>query len=306
MVEQPDAVAWRELYQVVDEEGNLENVLRVCTDEHLTKEGFRLLWFHSRSKQTSDAATRATRLQRAIRDLTALRERLVSPRTRFRLREKVAEAVEALLDEHSVRELLRVEIGELVEESFRQASRGRPSKKTKYVRAVQTRFRISWEVDGERLAREAAGDGVFPLLTNLAEWTARDVLDAYKRQPIIEKRFSQLKTDFRVAPVYLQNVERIVGLLAVYFFALMVQSLLERELRRAMSESHLDELPLYPEGRPCSRPTTRRVLDYFAPLSSHTLTTSPPSLPTTITTELTPLHRRILQLLGIPTTAYDQ
>ena len=76
MVEQPDAVAWRELYQVVDEEGNLENVLRVCTDEHLTKEGFRLLWFHSRSKQTSDAATRATRLQRAIRDLTALRERL--------------------------------------------------------------------------------------------------------------------------------------------------------------------------------------------------------------------------------------
>ena len=222
------------------------------------------------------------------------------------MRAKVAEAVEALLDEHSVRELLRVEIGELVEESFRQASRGRPSKKTKYVRAVQTRFRISWEVDGERLACEAAGDGVFVLLTNLAEWTARDVLDAYKRQPIIEKRFSQLKTDFRVAPVYLQNVERIVGLLAVYFFALMVQSLLERELRRAMSESHLDELPLYPEGRPCSRPTTRRVLDYFAPLSSHTLTTSPPSLPTTIMTELTPLHRRILQLLGIPTTAYDQ
>lgn len=306
LVEQPDAVAWRELYQVVDEEGNLENVLRVCTDEHLTKEGFRLLWFHSRSKQTSDAATRATRLQRAIRDLTALRERLISPRTRFRLREKVAEAVDALLDEHSVRELLRVEIGELVEESFRQASRGRPSKKTKYVRAVQTRFTISWEVDGERLAREAAGDGVFPLLTNLTKWTARDVLDAYKRQPIIEKRFSQLKTDFRVAPVYLQNVERIVGLLAVYFFALMVQSLLERELRRAMSESHLDELPLYPEGRPCSRPTTRRVLDYFAPLSSHRLTTSPPSLPTTITTELTPLHRRILQLLGIPTTAYDQ
>jgi len=63
---------------------------------------------------------------------------------------------------------------------------------------------------------------------------------------------------------------------------------------------------MYPEGRPCSRPTTRRVLDYFAPLSSHTLTTSPTSSSTTITTELTPLHRRILQLLGIPTTAYDQ
>jgi transposase len=43
----------------------------------------------------------------------------------------------------------------------------------------------------------------------------------------------------------------------------------------------------------------------MAELSSHTLTTSPTSSSTTITTELTPLHRRILQLLNIPTTAYD-
>ena len=304
LVEQPKSIKWHVLYQEVDEDNNVTDVMQACTDEHATKEGFRLFWYRSLRKQASDAAARATRLERAIKELTALRERLASPRTRFRLRAKVAEAVDAILDEHSVRELLPVETRELEEETFRQATRGRPSKKTKYVRQVQTRFTIRWEVNGVRLAREAAGDGVFPLLTNLAEWTARDVLDAYKRQPIIEKRFSQLKTDFRVAPVYLQNVERIVGLLAVYFFALMVQSLLERELRRAMSESHLAELPLYPEGRPCSRPTTRRVLDYFAPLSSHTLTTSPTS--TTITTELTPLHRRILQLLGVPTAAYDQ
>ena len=128
--------------------------------------------------------------------------------------------------------------------SYRQASRGRPSPQTKYVREVQTRFTIRWEVDGARLARESAGEGVFPLLTNLPEWTARDVLDAYKRQPIIEKRFSQLKTDFRVAPVYLKNMERIVELLAVYFFALMVQSLLERELLRAMDSAKLPSIPL--------------------------------------------------------------
>ncbi|MBI2480230.1 MAG: hypothetical protein HYV60_16840 [Planctomycetia bacterium] len=43
-----------------------------------------------------------------------------------------------------------------------------------------------------------------------------------------------------------------------------------------------------------------------APCHANTLTILPPSLPTTIATELTPQHRRILQLLGIPTTAYDQ
>ena len=52
----------------------------------------------------------------------------------------------------------------------------------------------------------------------------------------------------------------------------MVQSLLERELRRAMDLAKLPSIPLYPEGRPCTRPTTRRLLDDFAPLSRHTLT----------------------------------
>jgi len=306
LIKQPESIEWCDLYHEFDEDGNLQNVMQVCADEHATKEGFRLLWYHSLRKQTSDAASRATRLERAMNDLTALRERLAGPRTRLRVREKVAAAVDAILDERAVRKLLRVEIEELEEESFRQASRGRPSAKTKYVREVQMRFTISWKVDGSQLARESAGDGVFPLLTNLPEWTAREVLDAYKRQPIIEKRFSQLKTDFRVAPVYLKNVERIVGLLAVYFFALMVQSLLERELRRSMKSAKLASIPLYPEGRPCTRPTTRRVLDYFAPLSRHTLKSPTTSNSESLPTALTPLHRQLLELLRIPTTAYDQ
>jgi transposase len=47
------------------------------------------------------------------------------------------------------------------------------------------------------------------LLTNDKQLTAEEVLRAYKRQPIIEKRFSQLKTDFAVAPVYFKDVGRI-------------------------------------------------------------------------------------------------
>ena len=54
-----------------------------------------------------------------------------------------------------------------------------------------------------RVAEEEACDGIFPLISNVKEMTAEEVLRAYKRQPIIEKRFSHLKTDFSVAPVYL-------------------------------------------------------------------------------------------------------
>ncbi len=213
-------------------------------------------------------------------------------------------AVDAILDGRAARDFLKVDIQEQQRETFRQASRGRPNKNTKYTRQVETRFDLAWELDGKQLEAATAADGVFPLITNLSDWKAEDVLRAYKRQPIIEKRFSQLKTDFCVAPVYLKSVTRIVGLLAVYFFALMLQSLLERELRQAMASQGVESLPLYPEGRACVRPTTRHVLDVFEPIARHTISSVGSRDVETLTTELAPIHRQILQLLRIPLTDY--
>jgi hypothetical protein len=42
---------------------------------------------------------------------------------------------------------------------------------------------------------------------------------------------------------------------------LLVQALIERELRHAMkSRNIIDDLPLYPERRSCERPTTEQIL----------------------------------------------
>lgn len=299
----PQTVHWRELYRLTNENGSLRDLFRVCTEEQISKEGYRLLWYHSRGKEESDAATRTRSLQRAIRELTDLRARLGSPRTRFRAREKVVAAVDAILDSHRVRDFLQAEIQQQQREQYRQTSRGRPSKDTKYTRQLKTRFDVQWKVNGDQIDQAAAGDGVFPLITNLRDWEAAEVLQAYKRQPIIEKRFSQLKTDFCVAPVYLHNVARIVGLLAIYFFALMVQALLERELRQAMLSQGIESLPLYPEGRACVRPTTRQLIDVFEPLARHTLLT-PGTDPKSFTTQLSPVQRKLLKLLRVPTNNY--
>ena len=304
LVDKPQTIRWRELYQLVDDDGELLDAFRVCEDEQVSAEGFRLLWLHSHRKAETDAATRARQLQRAIAELSDLRGRLQGPRTRFRQQEKVAAAVDAILDARGVREFLRVEITQHEEETFRQTTRGRPCATTPYRREVTTRWDVSWEIDGRQLDDAARGDGVFPLVTNVRDWDAAQVLQAYKRQPLIEKRFSQLKTDFRVAPVYLQSVTRIVGLLAVYFLALMVQSLLERELRAAQESSGVESLPLYPEGRPCVSPTCRQVLDVFEGLSLHKLD-CPGKSPRFFHSELSPLHRQILKLLRIPASAYS-
>jgi len=302
---QPQTIRWREVYRRHDDDGKLRDLFRVCTSNHLSKEGYRLLWFHSREKEKSDATTRIRNLDRAIQELIALRERLGSPRTRFRQRGKVSEAVESILAQRRVRELLHVEITECEQETFRQARRGRPSKDTKYTRHVTTRFDITWTVDAQQLEVATADDGVFPLITNITDWSPEDILRAYKRQPVIEKRFSQLKSDFHVAPVYLKSVTRIVGLLAVYFFALLVQSLIERELRQAMHSTRTKSLPLYPEGRPCRRPTTRHLIDVFEPIIRHTLRSEKQDNFELFSTELSPIHLRLLKLLRIPKNLYE-
>jgi transposase len=124
------------------------------------------------------------------------------------------------------------------------------------------------------VAQDERTDGVFPLISNDREMTPEALLRAYKRQPLIEKRFSQFKTAFEVSPVYLKEVSRIQALLCVYFFSLLVQTLLERELRGAMTDAQLESLPLYPEGRKCRAPTARRVLDLFEPIQRHELSST--------------------------------
>ena len=108
-----------------------------------------------------------------------------------------------------------------------------------------------------------------------------------------------------MAPVYLKAVHHIQALLALYFLALLVESLLERELREAMHRKGIDSLPLYPEGRACQWPTARRVLDLFDSIQRHTLTHDKRSGEVMVT-DLTRVQRRLLNLLGLPSKNYGQ
>jgi hypothetical protein len=103
--------------------------------------------------------------------------------------------------------------------------------------------------------------------------------------------------------VYLKEVRRIQALLCVYFFVLMVEALMERELRQAMQRENIEALPMYPEGRPCTRPTARRLIDLFAAVQRHELVEDGIQSQTT-TTELTRLQRDLLRLLKMSAPSY--
>ena len=302
LVADPDGMSWEHLYDVTNDQDEVVDRLRACSDGAASAEGFRLLWFHSTRKAERDAAARARAIDRTQKELIKLRDRLHSPKTRFRNRAKVQQAIDEILEKHAAARWVQVEIQEQPKETYKQARRGRPGPGTRYVRQLSTRLSLSFSVDQRAMAQDARTDGVFPLISNDREMTPEALLRAYKRQPLIEKRFSQFKTDFEVSPVYLKEVSRIQALLCAYFFALLVQTLLERELRGAMTEAQLESLPMYPEGRKCRAPTTRRVLDLFEPVQRHELRTAGEKQ--VFTTELTPVQRKIAHLLHLSPRSY--
>lgn len=114
-----------------------------------------------------------------------------------------------------------------------------------------------------------------------------------------------MKTDFEVAPVYLKAVHRIQALLCLYFFALLAEALLERQLRQAMQRDQIEALPLYPEGRACRWPTARRLIDLFETVQRHTLVhrKHPAKV---LVTDLTRLQRKLLKLLGLSPKHYGR
>jgi hypothetical protein len=226
----------------------------------------------------------------------------------------VIEKVQAILNENEVVGLIIAEIKQISPEIYRQAGPGRPGPNTRYVRQQGGRFDLIYELDTVALAAESLTDGIFPLVTNQTVikegetkktgLTEGEVLLAYKAQPLIEKRFAQLKTDYEVAPVYLKEPSRIEAFLTIYFFALLVQALIERETRMAMQRGGAQALALYPEHRDCKAPSARRVLDLFDNIQRHELVAPGEASPVVLTTKLSPLQERVLKLLEVPMNAY--
>jgi transposase len=293
-----DQVQWRHIHDKRNDKGEIVDRYCVSMPTTLSAEGYRLVWYHSTRKAEQDGHARHQQVERALVDLAEVRQKLSSPRTRYRQAAKVAEAVQEILEARGVGRWIVTEIKARTEQKYRQERRGRPGAETRYVKQTSTRFELEYHIDTVQLAAETSCDGVFPLITNDGPLSELELLLAYKGQPSLEKRFSHMKTDFEVAPVYLKEASRIQALLCVYFLALLTESLLERELRRAMDREAIASLPLYPEGRKCRRPTARRLIDLFEDVQRHSLRVGRRP-PVVLTTELSRLQRRLLRLLGM-------
>ena len=213
----------------------------------------------------------AIALARASDELLELKRRLASPRSRLRKAAEIDERVEVLLRRHHVARYLKVRRLTREVYRFKQRGPGRPGAATDYRRLTRRHFDLEWSYDDEAIAYDHKTDGMYPLLSNDKALTSRHVLEAHKGQPAIEKRFEQCKTVHEIAPVFLKNEGRIEALFVLYFVGLLVQALIERELRRRMRAEGIEELPVYPEERISTRPTTEQIFRLFSHVGVHVL-----------------------------------
>jgi transposase len=269
-----------------------------------SREGWPVIWVYSALLALHQEHRRRERIARAIQELEDFNSKLVSPRARKRARADVQARIEEILHERKVTRYLVVELLRDEQHRYQQARRGRPGPNTQYVRKTRKFWRLRWHIDEEIIAYDRKSDGMYPLLTNDRTLTDAQALEAHKRQPTIEKRFEQTKTVFEIAPVLLKNEGRIEALFFVYFLALLVQALIERELRQAMQQEGIAELPLYPEERNTQRPTTEQILRLFSLVQRHSLQQEGQIIHT-FNPELTDLQREVLRLLGVPASVYQ-
>ncbi len=282
-----------------------DDVLSTYQDHLPSADGHRIIWIHSTAKARRDATRQHARIAKAIAAIDALNSRLAAPRCRIKtVVAAEAEAREAIEEVHATR-WVRFHVEQNTVESFRQAKRGRPGPNTAYKKVLTTTLRIRFAVDEDQVTHDAASDGMWPLITNDPDMTPAELLAAYKWQPNLEKRHAQLKGTQLVAPMWLRDPARIEGLLTCHFIAMLISSLIERTIRRAMAHAGLTELSLYPEDRGCTAPTTARILEIFASVARHQLTAPDGTVLRTFQPELTGLQHQVLGLLDIPTSVYN-
>ena len=159
--------------------------------------------------------------------------------------------------------------------------------------------------NGLKIQEDAETDGIFPIVTNITEkeLSMKDVLLKYKYQPYIEKRHQQFKSVLEAAPVYLKSPHRIEALMFVYFIALLLNALIERELRLSMKRNKIKEFPLYPEERDCKHPTTNRLITLFSNQRRHILKEGDEIIKYFFD-PLSELQIQILKLLDVDATHY--
>jgi hypothetical protein len=164
---------------------------------------------------------------------------------------------------------------------------------------------LRWEVDAEALERMEALDGYYVLLCSLPKerGDSSALLRLWKREGIIERRFSDWKVALRVRPVFMTNNARRASLGLLLHVALMIYCLLEREGRRQLAAQGRQKRERWLAGHVAAVPTGEKILRAFEYL--FLIVEEDEEGRHRQMSELTAEQKQLWHLLGIPTPVFS-
>ena len=276
------------------------DVYQVAEGFYQMSEGFRLFWYRSSEKRHRDAESRKERIELALGKLNELdTTRRRGPKSE----DSLLKAANKVLTRYNVEQWIDLEVRTRETEQFKKTTRGKRSPEAMYRRVIKKQPYLVVSKNYANIAQSESIDGIFPLTTN-TKLNAKEALLAYKYQPYIEKRFSYLKSDYDVSPVFLKKTERIEALMFVCYMADLVAAIVQRQLRKAMKVNGIQALQTLPEQRYSETPTWEQIQRLFANHAKYELTKSK-KLMATFWDELNETQRQILELLEIPIDEYE-
>ena len=183
-----------------------------------------------------------------------------------------------------------------VHQKIQYAKRGRPTADTP-IKARKWQIIAQVAPDWDKIKAQQQRKGCFVLSTNIpeADLTDRDVFSGYKGQTAVEQGFGFLKDPlFFVSSLFVKKPSRIEGLLMVMTLALLVYSIAQRRMRKALKaqgESIPNQI-----GQPTERPTLRWIFQLLEGINR--VVFSVDGKVQVLIEGLTNLRRKILSLFG--------
>lgn len=265
------------------------------------KGNYNIHWIYSSEKKKRDRKSREKSLKKAEYKLADLCGKLNM--RNLKTKENILKKANEITKQLGVERFFYLKLDETQQVHKKQIGIGRPSLKTKYETIKEKLYSLSYIRNKKALKEEGNIDGVFPLLSTDLEITAKKTLLAYKYQPRLEKRFNQFKSVHNAAPLFFKRVERVEGIMFLFFIALMIQAIIEREVRRKMKDQNIMALPVYPEHRIAIHPTTAKIFDRFEGVSLYHLKQNGVVVKI-LRDDLSKLQKEIIKILGISEYEY--
>lgn len=296
---QNNDIDWQDAMIVEDSRKKRKSVTYKIFEQTTTKEGYRLIWVHSSAKEQQDKNRRDTAIKKSLGELADISKKLnkYKLKTKDQIEAAVKKACKGKYD------LFDINIIEQNETIKKQVSPGKPGPNTIYTEKNIPSFKIEYSLNEAAVLKTARTDGIFPLITN-STMDAVDVLKKYKNQPYLEKRMYTAKSILRVAPVFLKTPKRIEAILFLYFAALMIVGLIERNIRQNMKRENIEKLPILPSRMKTKSPTWNNLNIFFRNVHLALIFEEESILSSTVK-GLTDMHYDILRLLNVPASVYQ-